>query len=109
MQSFRMGIRAAVVALAIGAGTLMLAACSRQQAEQKAGPVPTPASMPAVGGATGSRVTLARVGNYRPWGQDEAAMDAGWTQWLLEQYGFAPKARCTTPTSAPGTCAPSST
>ncbi|MBN8712716.1 MAG: hypothetical protein J0H50_01905 [Xanthomonadales bacterium] len=40
---------------------------------------------------TGSQVSMARVGNYRPWGQDEAAMDAGWTQWLLEQYGFNPK------------------
>ncbi len=41
--------------------------------------------------APGGQVRMARVGNYRPWGQDEAAMDAGWTQWLLEQYGFQPQ------------------
>jgi hypothetical protein len=42
------------------------------------------------GSSAGPQVRMARVGNYRPWGQDEAAMDAGWTQWLLEQYGFRP-------------------
>lgn len=29
-----------------------------------------------------------RVGLYRPWA---ASMDEGWTRWVLEQYGFAPK------------------
>jgi hypothetical protein len=29
-----------------------------------------------------------RVGLYRPW---TASMDEGWTRWVLEQYGFAPK------------------
>lgn len=29
-----------------------------------------------------------RVGLYRPWA---ANMDEGWTRWVLEQYGFAPK------------------
>ena len=29
-----------------------------------------------------------RVGLYKPW---LASMDEGWTRWVLEQYGFAPK------------------
>ena len=29
-----------------------------------------------------------RVGLYKPWA---ASMDEGWTRWVLEQYGFAPK------------------
>ena len=29
-----------------------------------------------------------RVGIYNPWG---GALDEGWTRWLLDQYGFAPK------------------
>ena len=29
-----------------------------------------------------------RVGLYKPW---VASMDEGWTRWILEQYGFAPK------------------
>ncbi len=45
---------------------------------------------PAASGHEATPVRKARVGNYRPWGQDQAGMDAGWTQWLLEQYGFAP-------------------
>ncbi len=30
----------------------------------------------------------ARVGIYRPWGGNQ--YDAGWTRWVLEQYGFNP-------------------
>ena len=30
----------------------------------------------------------ARVGLYKPW---NTSMDEGWTRWVLEQYGFAPK------------------
>ena len=29
-----------------------------------------------------------RVGLYKPW---HTSMDEGWTRWVLEQYGFAPK------------------
>src|SRR5258708_19284036 len=29
-----------------------------------------------------------RVAIYNPWG---GALDEGWTRWLLDQYGFAPK------------------
>ncbi|MGE5345115.1 MAG: M14 metallopeptidase family protein [Acidithiobacillales bacterium] len=29
-----------------------------------------------------------RVGLYKPW---TASVDEGWTRWILEQYGFAPK------------------
>jgi hypothetical protein len=29
-----------------------------------------------------------RIGIYNPWG---GALDEGWTRWLLDQYGFAPK------------------
>ena len=32
----------------------------------------------------------ARVGDCRAWGQDQAGADAGWTQWVLEQFQFAP-------------------
>lgn len=44
----------------------------------------------ATSGNQATPVRKARVGNYRPWGQDQAGTDAGWTQWVLEQYGFAP-------------------
>ena len=45
---------------------------------------------PAASSDQAAAVKKLRVGNYRPWGQDQASMDAGWTQWLLEQYQFAP-------------------
>ena len=48
------------------------------------------AASAASGNSPATRVHKARVGNYRPWGQDQAATDAGWTQWVLEQYRFAP-------------------
>jgi len=35
--------------------------------------------------ANGTPLKRPRVGLYEPWG---SAMDAGWTRWLLEQYGF---------------------
>jgi hypothetical protein len=35
--------------------------------------------------AAGTEVARPRVGLYQPW---NASMDAGWTQWLLENYGF---------------------
>jgi hypothetical protein len=37
------------------------------------------------GPASGTELTRPRVGLYQPW---SASMDAGWTQWLLENYGF---------------------
>jgi hypothetical protein len=37
--------------------------------------------------AAGTELTRPRVGLYQPW---NASMDAGWTQWLLENYGFEP-------------------
>jgi len=41
---------------------------------------------------TGTPLRRARVGMYRPWGSDHAAMDAGWTEWVLKEFGFAPSA-----------------
>ena len=35
--------------------------------------------------AAGHRAGAAALGLYQPW---NASMDAGWTQWLLENYGF---------------------
>jgi len=35
--------------------------------------------------AAGIELTRPRLGLYQPW---NASMDAGWTQWLLENYGF---------------------
>jgi len=40
----------------------------------------------------GTPLRRARVGMYRPWGSDHAAMDAGWTEWVLKEFGFAPTA-----------------
>jgi hypothetical protein len=37
--------------------------------------------------ASGTPMKKPRVGLFEPWG---SSMDAGWTQWLLEQYGFDP-------------------
>jgi hypothetical protein len=34
----------------------------------------------------GTPVSRPRIGVYEPWG---GSMDAGWTRWVLEQYGFA--------------------
>src|SRR6266542_1556268 len=33
----------------------------------------------------GASITKPRIGVYEPWG---GSMDAGWTRWVLEQYGF---------------------
>ena len=35
--------------------------------------------------AAGTELPRPRIGLYQPW---TASMDAGWTQWLLENYGF---------------------
>ncbi len=35
--------------------------------------------------ATGALAAKPRIGVYEPWG---GSMDAGWTRWVLEQYGF---------------------
>ena len=35
--------------------------------------------------AVGTTVARPRIGVYEPWGGN---MDAGWTRWVLEQYGF---------------------
>ena len=35
--------------------------------------------------ATGEAIARPRIGIYEPWGGN---MDAGWTRWVLEQYGF---------------------
>ena len=35
--------------------------------------------------AAGTDLARPRIGLYQPW---NASMDAGWTQWLLENYGF---------------------
>jgi hypothetical protein len=35
--------------------------------------------------ATGTPIPKPRIGVYEPWG---GSMDAGWTRWVLEQYGF---------------------
>jgi len=38
------------------------------------------------GSARGTTLERPRLGLYRPW---TASIDAGWTRWLLERYGFA--------------------
>ena len=38
--------------------------------------------------AAAEKLAAPRVGLYKPW---TASMDEGWTRWVLEQYGFAPK------------------
>jgi hypothetical protein len=35
-----------------------------------------------------AKLRLPRVGLYKPW---TASLDEGWTRWVLEQYGFAPR------------------
>lgn len=35
--------------------------------------------------AMGTTIAKPRIGVYEPWG---GSMDAGWTRWVLEQYGF---------------------
>jgi Zinc carboxypeptidase len=39
-----------------------------------------------VAAASGAAVKQPRVGLFQPW---SGSMDAGWTKWVLEQYGFA--------------------
>jgi hypothetical protein len=39
------------------------------------------------GSASGRPITRPRVGLFEPWG---GSMDAGWTRWVLERYGFDP-------------------
>jgi hypothetical protein len=36
-------------------------------------------------GAAGTAISQPRIGLYRPW---QAAIDEGWTRWLLERFGF---------------------
>jgi hypothetical protein len=69
------------------AGTVFLDAAATRAAAAAAEPG---TALPAIPGVPeGAEVLKApRVGIYKPW---VASMDEGWTRFVLEQYGFAPK------------------
>jgi hypothetical protein len=69
-------------------GTIFLDASAARAAAKEisgTGVSATPAPQAPAGAA---KLRLPRVGLYKPWA---ASMDEGWTRWVLEQYGFAPK------------------
>src|SRR6266568_4797074 len=63
-------------------------------AEKVVAPPPSAARLTEIKPATKSVITKhanaakPRIAIYNPWG---GALDEGWTRWLLDQYGFAPK------------------
>ena len=70
------------------AGTFILDSAAARAASASAGE--TGVSWTAVSSSPAGleKLRAPRVGLYKPWA---ASMDEGWTRWLLEQYGFAPK------------------
>jgi hypothetical protein len=68
-------------------GAFLIGGLSRASLEALAKKHATPAVAVSTPGKT-LALKKARVGLYRPW---NPSIDEGWTRWILENYGYAPK------------------
>ena len=69
-------------------GNFAVSGIARQKFAAIAAPLGLTAEAPAQAPETRLELKQAKVALYKPW---VASMDEGWTRWILEQYGFAPK------------------